>query len=114
MLHADIHTVDDDGTADFTTIQSAVDAAVDGDEIQVLPGVYRGNGSEVVNLLGKRVRVRSLQGPAVTTIDGEGLRRCLVATGGETIATSLEGFTISNGQGLWVDLDGDGSPVSSR
>ena len=35
---ADTWTVDDDGGADFYDIQSAVDAASDGDEILVYPG----------------------------------------------------------------------------
>ena len=34
------HTVDDDGPADFTDIQSALDAAADGDVIHVMEGVY--------------------------------------------------------------------------
>ncbi len=34
------HTVDDDGGADFTNIQAAIDAASAGDTINVLPGVY--------------------------------------------------------------------------
>lgn len=34
------HTVDDDGPADFTDIQSAIDAAADGDTIRVLEGSY--------------------------------------------------------------------------
>lgn len=106
---AEIRIVDATGGGDHTTIQAAIDAAVDGDEIQVRPGVYRGSGTEVIDLAGKRVRIRALHGSPFTFIDGEGVRRCVNATGGETNATSLEGFTITNGQGLWVDLDGDGT-----
>ena len=40
IASADIWTVDDDGPADFTTIQDAVNAASDGDEIHVHPGTY--------------------------------------------------------------------------
>ena len=37
--HAEVITVDDDDpAADFSTIQEAVDAAVDGDRIEVGPG----------------------------------------------------------------------------
>ncbi len=34
--------VDDDGTGNYTTIQSAVNAAVNGDTIIVNPGTYEG------------------------------------------------------------------------
>ena len=48
-------TVDDDGKADFNNIQAAVDAAVDGDEILVMPGTYTGTGAEVVDMEGNQV-----------------------------------------------------------
>jgi len=41
---AGIISVDDDGPADFTTIQAAIDAAVDGDTVIVQPGIYTGAG----------------------------------------------------------------------
>ena len=83
---AEIRIVDATGGGDHTTIQAAIDAAVDGDEIQVRPGVYRGSGTEVIDLAGKRVRIRALHGSPFTFIDGEGVRRCVNATGGSTNA----------------------------
>lgn len=43
------YTVDDDGTADYTAIQSAVDAAGSGDTVFVFSGIY----NETVNILEK-------------------------------------------------------------
>ena len=37
---ADFWTVDDDGTADFDTIQAAINSVADGDDIYVMPGTY--------------------------------------------------------------------------
>ena len=72
---AEVLTVDDDGKADFASIQSAVDYASSGDEIIVAPGVYTGDGPDrVVDLLGKALTLRSSAGPDVTFINGEGER----------------------------------------
>ncbi|MBT8486771.1 MAG: hypothetical protein KJO43_14415, partial [Phycisphaerae bacterium] len=60
---ADIHVPDD-----FPTIQAAIDAAVDGDQVLVSPGTYL----EQIDLLGKAIRVEGVDGAAVTTIDAEG------------------------------------------
>lgn len=38
-------TVDDDGPADYSTIQEAINASVDGDVIRVMPGYYSGEGN---------------------------------------------------------------------
>lgn len=53
------------------SIQSAVDAAYDGDELYVSPGIYSSgaNGEQRVNI-SKRLAVRSAQGPLVTIIEG--------------------------------------------
>ncbi|MDP6159228.1 MAG: hypothetical protein QF534_10405, partial [Phycisphaerales bacterium] len=40
---------------DYATIQGAINAAQDGDVIHVQPGIYTGNGEEVVRLMGKSI-----------------------------------------------------------
>ena len=52
---AEIITVDDDGIADFNSIQSAIDSASDGDTIIVQPGLYQEN----INFLGKNIVLTS-------------------------------------------------------
>ena len=93
-------TVDDDGKADFTYIQGALQVASDGDEILVMPGTYTGTGATIVNTLGKEVWLHSSGGPEVTIIDGEGVRRGIQCVGGETSNTIIEGFTITGGSAL--------------
>ena len=67
--------IDDDPDADFDTIQAAVDAASDGDEILVMPGTYTGSGDAVVTMNGRSLLLHSSDGAEVTIIDGEGQRR---------------------------------------
>jgi parallel beta-helix repeat protein len=83
--------------ADYTTIQAAVDAASNGDEILVAPGTYTSTGDQVVDMLGKAITLRASGTPEETIIDGEGARRVLRCGGGETPATIIEGFTITGG-----------------
>ena len=90
---------------DYTTIQAAVDAASDGDEIIVAPGTYTGTGVEVVNMLGKAIAVKASGTPEETILDGQGARRVLVCNSGETPATIIEGFTITDG---FTSADGGG------
>ncbi len=82
--------------ADYPTIQAAIAAATDGDEIIVAPGTY----NETIDFLGKAITLRSFNGPEVTTIDATGLNdsvvRCMSGEGPETV---LEGFTITGGTG---------------
>ena len=101
-----------DVPGDYPTIQGAVDAAVDGDEIRVAPGTYTSGVNNVVDMLGKAVTLRSTNGPAVTFIDGENTRsrfgrRGIICQNGETAQTVIEGFTITNCFASWYDWDGD-------
>jgi hypothetical protein len=63
--------------SDFTTIQAALDASLDGDEIILAPGVYTGAGNRDMSYLGKAVTISSTDpsDPAVvaaTVIDCQG------------------------------------------
>jgi parallel beta-helix repeat protein len=91
--------------ADYTTIQAAVDAASNGDEILVAPGTYTGTGEWVINLFGKPITIRATGTPEETIIDGEGQRRVVECSNGEGADTVIEGFTITDG---FTSTDGGG------
>ena len=86
--------------SDYATIQAAVDASSNGDEIIVAPGTYTSTQDDhVVDTLGKAITLRSSGGPDVTIIDGQNARRGITCNNLETNATVIEGFTITNGTG---------------
>ena len=92
-------TVDDNGPADYSTIQAAINAAVDGDVVLVKPGTYTATGTAaVVDFRGKAITVRSESGASTTIIDGQDLRRCVVAYTNEGAATRIDGFKIQRGR----------------
>ena len=78
---------------DFPTIQAAIDAATNGDEVEVHPGTYNEN----INLLGKAITVRSADGAGVTTIDASGSGTVVTCDSREGADTVLDGFTITGG-----------------
>jgi hypothetical protein len=84
----------------FVSIQDALNVAVTGDTVLVRPGIY------VENILfnGFDVVVRSTAGAGATTIDGNAGFMCVRFVTGETNATVLRGFTLTNG----ASIDGAG------
>ncbi len=77
------------------TIQDAIDAAANGDDIVVMPGVY----NETIDFLGKSITVRSFSDADDTVITGEGLPGPVVTfANGETIAAKLIRFTITGAE----------------
>lgn len=87
----------------YCSIQTAIDNAVELDEIIVAPGTY----SENINYHGKEIAVRSSGGPAVTTIEGQGVGQTVVMYPFAGSNTAFEGFTVTggsefNGGGMYV------------
>ncbi|MHC5023715.1 MAG: right-handed parallel beta-helix repeat-containing protein [Planctomycetota bacterium] len=78
---------------EYPAIQSAIDAAFDGDEVVVAPGTY----NEAIDFLGKAITVRSSGGAPVTTIDGSGSFHVVQCASGEGPDSVLDGFTITGG-----------------
>ena len=127
ILYVSANRADDSGdglsweTAKHT-IQAGVDEAADGETVWVTNGIYTVGGTVAAGWylsnrvsIAKSVSVRSVNGPAVTVIEGSGTNaygtvfsmRCVYMTKG-----SLEGFTLRGGatqsNGGGNDLDGRG------
>ncbi|RLB68774.1 MAG: hypothetical protein DRH04_06425 [Deltaproteobacteria bacterium] len=74
-----------------TNIQSAVDAAVDGDTVSVTNGHYL-LSSEI--LVTNNITIQSVNGSGSTVVDGGGVTRCFNLTDRDCL---ISGLTITNG-----------------
>jgi hypothetical protein len=78
----------------YSSIQDAIDVAVDGDTVLVNDGVYE----ERIHFFDEPITVKSVNGPANTIIDGKGYVGCVVKfISSKEITSILEGFTVRNG-----------------
>lgn len=95
----------------YSTIQAAMDAAtVDGDEVLVSDGIYKGDGNVYLRMFGRRIAVRSQNGPANCIIDCEGTHRGFDFHYGETRRATVDGFTIVNARNvgaIWLTQNSD-------
>ena len=99
--NANTLTVKQDGTGDYTIIQDAVNASIDGDTVLVWPGTYFEN----VDFIGKNITLASLMLTTgneafkySTIIDGNQTGSCIMFKTEETDAI-LFGFTLQHGSG---------------
>ena len=102
LLMAQIITVKQDGTGDFSTIQSAINSADNGDTILVWPGTYYEN----VDYSGKNItlssRMLTTGDPSYkynTIIDGNHNGSCVLVNKGEKNAY-LYGLKLQHGSGF--------------
>ncbi|MCK4305988.1 MAG: T9SS type A sorting domain-containing protein [Candidatus Eisenbacteria sp.] len=56
---AETYVVQPDGSGDFPTIQAAIDAAVDGDVIELANGTFTGDGNRDIDFEGRAILLRS-------------------------------------------------------
>lgn len=92
------------------TIQAGINAAVNGDTVLVAPGTYKEN----INFNGKRIIVKSSNGPKVTIIDGGLIAPVATFSSGETLKSVLKGFTLQNGTSTFnSQYDGGGVYINA-
>lgn len=88
-----------DGSGDAPTIQAAIDSASARDTIICAAGTYTGDGNRDLDFGGKKVILRSEDGPDVTTIDCQGSEPdphgALYFHSGEDSMSIVNGFTIT-------------------
>ncbi len=84
----------------YPTIQSAIDAADNGDTILVADGTYSGDGNRNIELRGKILTVLSQNGPDQCLIDftdsGSSDEKGFYCHQNETNLTTIQGFTFTN------------------
>ncbi len=116
-------TVKQDGTGDYTVIQTAIDAANPGDTVLVYPGRYYEN----ITLQTSNITLMSLEGttgdPAYidsTIIDGNNINPCIIISQ-HASNNSIRGFSITkgmrslgNGGGLSIGLESTTSLTNCR
>lgn len=96
--------------ATYSSIQAAVNAAANGDVIQVAPGTYFEN----LNFSGKAITITSTQGPQSTIIDGGSAGPVVTFVSGEGPQSVLSGFTIQHGRAQAASLySGGGIRISN-
>ncbi|MCK4303248.1 MAG: right-handed parallel beta-helix repeat-containing protein [Candidatus Eisenbacteria sp.] len=108
---ADTYIVNPLGTGDFPTIQAALNAASDGDSIELAEGTYTGDGNRDLDFMGKAITVRSQSGDADNcVIDCEGseadLHRGFIFQSNEGPQSVVEGIMVTNG---YADPGGGGA-----
>jgi hypothetical protein len=108
---AETYVVFPDGSGDFPTIQSAIDAASDGDVIALTDGTFTGDGNRDIDYGGKAITVQSQGGnPETCVIDCEGSEtdpHCgFHFRKGEPVESVLTGVTVQGGWAVSPDFGG--------
>ena len=82
---------------DYPTIQAAINAASSGDMVLVADGIHRGTGNVNLDFHGKRITLKSENGPNNCVINCENSARGFHFHSGEDSGSIVDGFTIVYG-----------------
>jgi|GEM_PF-2372328 len=97
----------------FDSIQEAINAAVDGDTIIVLDGLYKGPGNRDIDFMGKAITLQSDKGYSGCTVSADGTRtaqrRCFIFQSGEGPNSVVDGFRITRGYLIGEEYDIEGA-----
>ena len=83
--------------SEFSTLQAAIDHAVDFDIVLAADDIYTGAGNKNLDFGGKSITLRSENGPDNCIIDCQGIGRGIRFVSWEDAHSVFDGFTIRNG-----------------
>jgi hypothetical protein len=92
----------------YSTIQPAINASSHGDTIIVADGTYIGAGNWNIDFKGKKITVRSANGPENCIIDCQNSGRGFFFHRGESNDSVIDGLTIMNGTDVSTAQGGGG------
>jgi len=117
---ATVYYVAPDGSGDYPTIQSAIDATVDGDTVLLADGIFTGSFNWNINMATHEIVLRSVNGRNSTIIDcgsgSGGYKRGIIINSGEGRGLIIEGITVRNartlgGGGTGIYIGNGASPI---
>jgi len=99
---------------DYSTIQAAIDAASDGDTVEIADGTYTGDGNRNLDFKGKAITVTSENGAEKSIIDcaGDGIGFTFNKGVGET--SVLSGLTITGCSGGGIRCASSSNPTITK
>jgi hypothetical protein len=115
-----VYYVQPDGTGDYATIQSAINATINGDTVLLANGVFTGSGNWNLNFNGHEIVLTSMEGRDSTIIDcGAGVggyQRGITINSGEGSGTIVDGISIRHaltlgGIGTGISIGSGSSPI---
>jgi len=124
----EISDPNENGSAEhpFDSIQEAINNAIPGETVIILPGTYTGKGNHDISFLGRAITVRSLDPNdstivAATVIDCQGSQSAqhqgFIFKTGESSQSVLAGLIITNAYGSYsggIFCTGNSSPIISK